>query len=499
MPPTNTDETLALITKALGAGDPRIAETLRKAGITTGSGLVFYDLSAPARSFVPVLTPHRNALPRRPGRGGTAAHWKAITGFNTAKLPAGVSEGNRNGVLSITTQDLTAAYKSIGMEGNATWEAQLAGMNFDDARAKSALITLQSMMIAEEAMLLGGNASLALGITPTPTLTTAITGGSIGATVTVSVICVALTNDGYRYSSVTAGVQQTLARTNADGSSDTINMGAAQKSTNATIATGAGSTNSVSASVAPVVGAVAYAWFAGAAGSERIAAITTLNSVVIATLPGAGQLASALAATDFSQDALSFDGLLTYAFNASNNGYYKALATGTPGTGSALTSDGANGVNELNALFLYYWNTFKLSPDVLWVSAKEQQSITKLVVANGGASILRLNVASTAQGDDITAGTRVTEVINPITGQKVPFVVDPNMPAGTILSEIRRLPPGVIPNSNVDATFFVEANQDYYQIDWPARTRKYETGVYAYEMLRGEAPFSVGTITNIGG
>ena len=50
----------------------------------------------------------------------------------------------------------------------------------------------------------------------------------------------------------------------------------------------------MSASVAPVRGAVAYAWYVGTtAGTERLAAITTINSVVVGALNGSGWIPAA--------------------------------------------------------------------------------------------------------------------------------------------------------------------------------------------------------------
>ena len=40
--------------------------------------------------------------------------------------------------------------------------------------------------------------------------------------------------------------------------------------------------------------------------------------------------------------------------------------------------------------------------------------------------------------------------------------------------------------------------QDYYSLEWPLKTRKYEYGVYADGVLQHFAPFSMGIITNIG-
>ena len=47
-----TLDTLDLVKSALGAPDDRIAKT-----INTGSGLVAYDLQAPAKNLYPVVTP----------------------------------------------------------------------------------------------------------------------------------------------------------------------------------------------------------------------------------------------------------------------------------------------------------------------------------------------------------------------------------------------------------------------------------------------------------
>jgi hypothetical protein len=47
---------------------------------------------------------------------------------------------------------------------------------------------------------------------------------------------------------------------------------------------------------------LAVAWHAGASGSERFVAVTAVSQVLIKALPGSGQAASSLAATDYSQD-----------------------------------------------------------------------------------------------------------------------------------------------------------------------------------------------------
>jgi hypothetical protein len=499
--PINQNETLELVRKALG--QPGSLDVLRKAGIATTLGLVYFDLRVPSRKIYPILTPLRNEIARRAGRGGTAVNWRAVTGINTANVPGGVVEGHRNAFITLTEQDLTAPYRGLGTENYATWEAQYAAENFEDMNALAAYTGLEALMVIEERAILGGNRSFDV-VRPgviTPVLADA--GGALADTTTVRVSVVALTPDGLRYASA-AAIQQQISRTTADGDTTAVNGGTSRPSavvTQATGSSGAGNAHEVSVSVPVVPGAVAYAWYVGSGSDNttmRLAAITSINSYVIKALPIApAQLFSALADTDYSNDALMFDGLLTYGFNSLNGGYVASLATGTPGVGTLLTSDGAGGVAELNTMFAFYWNNFRLSPDAIWLHANQLMEITKLVIANGGAPLLRLTIAGQQGAEGFVAGAVVTEVINPITGQKVPLRVHPDMPAGTLMSWVKKLPPGVYPRSEIAETVEINTRQEYYQLQWPMTTRRREFGVYVDEVPVVWAPFVMGTITNI--
>jgi len=98
--------------------------------------------------------------------------------------------------------DKTAAYISLGIENSVTFEADAASQGFQDTKAQAVESALRSLMIQEEKMLFGGNSSIALGTTPTPT-TALVAGGSL-ADAAYIVYCVALTHDGYLRSSVSA-------------------------------------------------------------------------------------------------------------------------------------------------------------------------------------------------------------------------------------------------------------------------------------------------------
>jgi hypothetical protein len=492
----DTNKSLELLKAALG--NPLKADEELAKAITQATGLVQYDLQAPALSLFPVLTPIRNMVPRVKGSGGTATNWKAITAINTAKINAGVSEGNRGAVVTSAVNSYVATYAGIGLEDYVTFEADYAAQGFQDVKATAALNLLRALMIQEEQIVLGGNNSQGLGTTPTPTLATSTTGGAIATGLTISVICVALTLDGYQRAVVGAAGCPVgpLAKTNADASVDNFGPGVAQKSANATVVTGAGATNSVTATVTPVVGAVAYAWYMNSgAGNERISQITTINSVLFTALPAGGnQLASALPASDQSQNALVFDGFLAQAFKSGSGAYVVSLPTGTAGTGTPLTTDGAGGITEINTAFKSFWDNARLSPDTIWCAAQELINMTKKVIANGGAPLVRFTQDATAQHSSITGGVLLDAILNPITQTMVKLRVHPNMPAGTLLFTTKEVP---YPLPGVGNLYQIKTRREYYQLEWPLRTRKYEYGVYADEVLQHYAPFTLGIINNI--
>lgn len=468
-------------------------------GITQQSGLQYYDLQPAAKLLYPVLTPLRNEIPRVAGKGGESTHWKAVTGVNVGRLSLGVAEGHRNAVMQTRTEDKLAKYATIGLENAVTDEAQLGAENFDDVKAMAVLNLLQATMIGEEALIIGGNSSLALGTTPTPTLATVTTGGSLAAATAVSVIAVALTFEGYMSSSVASGVPGVITRTNADGTQDAFGGGSAAKSAAATVTTGAGTTNSITASVTPVAGAVGYAWYWGAAGAEKLGAITSLNSVVIKDVAAGTQLASALTG-DNSKNGLVFDGLMTQIATPGSGAYMKIMPSGTPGIGTGLTADGSAGIAEFDEAFRYFWDNFRVSPDEILCSAREIGNITKKIIAGGGSPLFRFNVdaQAAASGDfSLTAGVVIGSYLNKYAmggGQLVAIRLHPNVPPGTTVFRKKSVP---YPMANINNILEVRYLQDYYQTEWPRRTRAYEYGVYSRQVLACYAPFCFGMISNI--
>lgn len=467
--------------------------TFSQSGSAT-SGLTYYDLELGAKFLYPVLTPLRNEIPRVSGKGGIQANWRAVTGVNTTGLRIGVSGGNRGAVQAVSTQDYNAAYKGIGLETSVDFEAQYAGMGFDDVRAIASKTGLEATMLGEEILLLGGNTSVQLGQGGTPVLG-AGTAGALSDS-TVSVIVVPLSLDAVVNGSVTGGVQGSITRTNADGSSDTFGGGAGKQSAAASITLSAGTaTQSIGATTTAINGACGYAWFWGAAGSEVLGAITSINSYVITAAAAGTQTALSLGTADNSTNNLVFDGLLYQAFKPGSNAYIKFMPTGVAGTGTPLTGDGAGGIVEIDALLKDRWDNYRLSPDTMWVSSQEANNISKKIM-QGSANSAQRFVFTSAQ-DALSGGMMMTTYNNKFSmagAKTLQIRIHPNLPPGTILFTTKALP---YPISGVGNIIQVRTRQDYYQIEWPLRARRYEYGVYADEVLQNYFPPSMAVLTNI--
>jgi len=501
-----TKETFAQIweqvRKSPGNGLP---PELQKA-ITQATGLVWYDLEPYAKLLFPVLTPLRNRIPRVPADGGTATHWISITGVNITNVDLGLGEGQRGGTVTTQVQNNVATYASFGLDDSVTFQADLAAKNLDDAKALAVDNLLKATMIGEEKMIVGSNSSLALGTAATPTLNASSSGGTLGS-ITLSVIVVALSFDGFNYAggvtpAPTAAniIRGLVTRTNTDGSVAQYGGGSGQKSAAAT-ASITGPNGSCQASTTAVKGASGYAWFWGLAGAETLGAITSINSVNITANATGTQTAASLPAADNSRNQLQFDGVITQICTSGSNSYYNALATGTPGTGTTLTTDGAGGIVEIDAALKQFWDNYRLGPQVMLVNSQELRTITKISIAGGGAPLFRfygdMQGKDSAAGISLTAGTVVGNYLNKYTmsgGQLVQVLLHPNVPPGMIIFWSNDLP---YPMSNVRNLMQMKMRRDYFQIEWPQTRPAYEYSVWADGLLQNYFPPAFGVISNI--
>ncbi|HTV88000.1 MAG TPA: hypothetical protein VME41_03195 [Stellaceae bacterium] len=418
-----TQDTLDLVKGALALPDDQISKT-----ISTATGLVAYDLQAPAKNLYPFVTPIRNALPRVGGGTGVATNWRQVTALIGSGFDAmgWVPEGQRSGQMAYATASKSASYVTIGEEDAVTYEAISAARYFEDVQARMTFRLLQKMMLKEEMAILAGNASLQLGTPATPALSASGSGATLPAA-TYSVIVAALTLEGYQNSSIAAGLATTKTITGADGKTFVLNGGSSNRSNNATQAVTSG--QALFASVTAIQGAVAYAWYVGAVGSESLQAITTINSAAFSAPLAAGQqAATAITADNSANPNYAYNGLLTTALSAGSNAYVNILGTGTAGTGTFLTASGRGSVNEIDTMFQTMWSNYQLSPTVLYVNVQELRNITSKVLSNASGPLLRYNVGEDANPYDLAAAGALSYYFNPFAlngGLRIPIRIHP--------------------------------------------------------------------------
>ena len=463
---------------------------------TATTGLQTYSLETGAKILFPVITPLLKRIPRVGGGAGIQANWRGVTGINTSGLSGGVGQGNRGGSITTTTKEYNAVFRTLGFDDSVTYEADLAANGFEDLKALAVMNQWKALMMYEEKTILGGNGSLSLGTTPTPTVVGSATGGALNGT--ISVICVALTAEGVQFAGgfgSLSGISASVTRTNADGSTDSHGGGSAQKSAAATGNCGSGSVGSFTATVTAVNGAVGYAWYWGAAGSEVLGAVTSINSISVTAAAAGTQTAASLPSSDNSVNSLVYDGLLTQIMTSGSGSYVHRMPTGTAGTGTPLTSDGAGCIVEIDAALRSTWDLYRLSPTDIYVSSQEQKNITAKILAANANSAQRF-VFNSEQGM-LGGGAMTRSYYNPYSmdgAVEIPIRLHPNLPAGTILFYCDNLP---YPLSNVSNVLQIKARRDYYGIDYPIRSRKYEYGVYTDSVLQNYFPPAFGVITNI--
>jgi hypothetical protein len=483
---------------------------LGKASLSTSGNLVWYDLRVPALSLVPWLTPLRDKLPRKSkaAGAGTAAHWLSIfaSSLNAGGFLADpwINQGSRAPLYSFSATNETATYTTIGNDGSVTFEAESAAVGVEDANALARFYCLEQLMVKEEDALIGGNADLPLGTANTPT-------GTSGTDAYVAIV--GLTYAGYRnYSSnaIATGVTGQKVITTPDGNVMTVNGG-----------NGVVSAISAHLSLASTIswtqkaGEVAWAVYIGT--SNSLSALTlqgfvTVPSIAAATytvagLTNTGQAANASAVqTDYSYNngsqgggtnqVTAFDGIMTQCWNAVAAGNAQV----TYQAGATLTSSGRGSVVEIDTILLNMWNTSRVSPTVIWVNAQEMKNITSKVLNGTTAPLLRYERDSSDGEYHLTASGIIEFYYNPYLpggGRKIPVMIHPTLPPGTIMMYAEELP-AYFKNNETPAIAEVLCRRDYYSIDWALRTRAYEFGVYAEEVLAVYAPFALSIITGIG-
>lgn len=440
------------------------------------TGLVPYDLEAPAKLLVPRLTPLRNILPRTKGMG-SARQFKRILGWSNSGT-GGVADQSafmnsdsistsfgglslrRGAKITYASDSQSVSYVEQGLSDQVNWKAQFAGQGFQDIRQLSQTALLWATMGAEERGILYGRGTSGNGYSGTvsaPVISgsTATTGGSIAAG-TYAVVVTAKT-----------GFGETAVSNNP-----------------AVTTTGSTSTITVTVTGEPVGSLGVYNLYvsqaAGAVGTATFQTQFVGNTFTLTTAPTNTGAVNA-GATNTSADAAAYDGFLT-VLSGPSSGYFNrvnsTLSTSNPGA-------------EWQAAFLSLYNSVKADPDHIWAAAGVVKELGDLLKTSSSSNY-RLVLEGDGEGHFL--GSSVNGVANQITTKMLDLRVHPWMPSGTSLIHSASLP---VPDSEVSNTSEIVNVQDYMAVDWPVIQATYDCSTYLYGALVHYAPAWSGLITNI--
>lgn len=443
------------------------------------SGFQAYNLEA-LHSLYPVLTPVRNMTSRVKGKG-KKVEYKAVTALNTAGLQGWVAEGSAASIVSTTTTDVTATYKSFALGDTVTFEAQWAGVGFTDVKALSVVNLLRATMIAEEnAMLFGqvnGSANAteqapgAVGAAPAPTAADSGSGSSNFAATTYYVFETVITGMGESLPSTGTSVSMTA------GHNLTVTPVApspAQPVLGYRIYVGTSST----ASAAKLVAAAGVSGGLPTSGSLNGIAWTTNGQAVTLTAIPTG---AAPPASDGSASANAY------------NGIYTQMVGGSGATLTALNGTLTN--TALQNMFTALWNSAKGDPDMVLCNVQESTKITSLTLGNGTPYQVLVNQGEVANA---SANFRVARYTNPATGSEVPIKVHPTVPQGTMLFLQSKLPSWYVP-TDIPTVWEWDGPQDYVEIDYPPTSGNplWQVEVRYYGAMKLYIPALQGALTGI--
>lgn len=462
-------------------------------GVTTGSpigtGLVPFDLEAPAKYLAPRPTPLRNKLPREKGQG-TSRRYKRITGITGSGTggvgvfhpgitettqnnfaPAGASNAlylNRGAKITYAGDDKTVPYFEFGVSDSVSFAAQYAGQGFQDIRALSAQSLLYSSMLLEERMLLmgrGANASYFSGALSAPTVTLANAAPATGE------------------SAITGATTTIWVKVTSDAG----DFGQSTLSSMASVAAASGSVTVATVSSA-ITGALGYRVYVGTGASAPADAALyyagrtgSLTFRITGALPTSGTAATS-AASDTSAYTNGYDGIMPIV-TGSNSGYVKNING---------TFNGVSPGAEFQTAFASLYQSVKADPDELLFNGTDRKNLSELL-KNSSSTNYRLTLQQDEIGNAVI-GSVITAIQNEVTGKVVPMTVHPWMPQGNVAILSYTLP---IPDSQVSNVWSVVNVQDYMGINWPVIDFQYQISSYWQGTFVCYAPAWNGAITGI--
>ena len=515
----------------------RIREAEQQRAINLGTGLIGYDLHAPAQVVVPVFTPVVNSTPRVAGPGIDVHHFKTISSFGwnsagpgTPAIPGVVDENQNPSQPVYSILNLFNVYQTIGAANEVSFKAQWRGRSLEgDVRAKRMAELLYVLKLIEEQWYV--YYSDYLWVLPAPLApTTAATGGTVAAgTYYVGVTAMSANGETPVSLAGVAGAPATPATIVTSGATSTITLTfftqPLASGYNVYYGTGPAAANLGQVAAANLtVGGVVQTGNPATTGAIT-QTVPNLNGSITVTITAPASAThpptvnGAMVSKGANNLPLTFNGIMALIFSAGNADYANS-PNSAPSTSFSAAGVNSGSINQLGQvtmsplvlqpaassgklaysditnMFLYMYQQARANPDYVAVSPQDNNTITNILVNNAGARFLINTMIPDALGN-LTLGQRVTQIVNPTTGKNVGIEIWPFLPQGTIIFGSRSLP---YPVPGFDGPVLKAlVNQDYYGVDYPptAAAPKFSWADYIDETLELNFLGGFGAITGI--
>lgn len=479
------------------AGNPAVLEEIRKAGITTSTGLGIANVEQGVRSHVPIVeTFFRDNIFRRTDAEGSSSDWKVLSSYDTLKTLPYVPDGKRAGIATKAPTPASAIFGMVGIEDSMTKMAAQQGAKLfggepnEAAWFKAALFELFAQL--EDQAIVSANKDFTVA-KPTTVAGVAAAGGTVNQKVWLRVI--PLSMDGNRLASMASGLVKQQAITTGAGETYTINGGCGIVSDALADGVSGGAAEKITWTWDAVKGAAAYAVYAGvdvpgepAAAALYLQAIVHVNKwVQTASVDTTHQTLDALAVgvTDYSKVATAWRGLLYQGL--ADASFYYATANG-----AALTM--TNGIlDQLATAIEAFWAANGIEPEFIALSNYQSKAIAALALSASNPRV-QFTIA-TNQAGDMIVGARVTGIVSHITGRTIPVKILQGWPDGMILFGRWNLP------NTVNASPKTAALRTFggaWQVDWTPQTLTDYSGIYEHGGIELYCPFIWGLLQDVG-
>jgi hypothetical protein len=503
------DETRAVVPvrrdqlPAVIAQNRMVAETVQQVqgdvtrAINTSTGFTPYVLETPAKVIFPVQAPMVQLTPRMVGKGTDIEHWKSVISIFNQSGPFGQTHwgGTTDGGTTIDSptyvlNSYQSSYQTISQYNSVTFQSQWRSRALEGdmlARRKAELV--YALKLQEENWIING--AVKLWRPAKPLLTGATTGGNLAGSTTYWVQVSAVNGNGESLPSTAASI--TLGSTSTG--SITINFSGVIGATSYNVYIGTGSTQPANSSMFICVNADFSPSGLPQQPADYIGSMAISALLVTAPTTGNHPLTTGTATVNTNL----FDGMISLCYLNPNTG--GNLSVGEQGMTSVIVqpsqSSGLLVLQDIQFLFRKMYSQAMAEPEYLFVSPVEAVTIDNLV---GTASNFRILAEPQSAGNigGLTAGQKVTHILNQVTGTTVQVKTLPYLPQGTIVAGSFSIP---YPAPDVqDPPFRLMVNQDYTSVDYPPTQASPQTwgfGMFVDETLVNQFQGGFGLIEGI--